>query len=176
MPHTSYADLLRQIETLKGQAETARRREMAGVIARIKEAISAYGLTVTDLFGTSSAKQPGAYGTKRVAAKVYSDGQGHEWRGMGKRPRWLVDALAAGRDLQDFVVASGRGTDGDAAKQAALGTPRSSKKAAKGKQRVSKHRYSDGSGNSWSGMGRKPGWFVDALAGGKTLEDLTESP
>jgi len=33
-------------------------------------------------------------------------------------------------------------------------------------------KYKDEAGNAWSGYGRKPKWFVDALAGGKTAEEL----
>ena len=36
--------------------------------------------------------------------------------------------------------------------------------------------YSDGAGNSWSGFGPKPGWLKDALAAGRTLEDLAGPP
>ncbi|PZQ01928.1 MAG: histidine biosynthesis protein [Variovorax paradoxus] len=33
-------------------------------------------------------------------------------------------------------------------------------------------KYKDDAGNSWSGFGPKPRWFVEALAGGKTEADL----
>jgi DNA-binding protein H-NS len=33
-------------------------------------------------------------------------------------------------------------------------------------------KYKDGAGHAWSGFGRKPQWYVDALANGKTEEDL----
>jgi hypothetical protein len=36
-------------------------------------------------------------------------------------------------------------------------------------------KYADGNGNTWSGRGKKPKWIKDALAVGKTLEDL-EAP
>lgn len=32
--------------------------------------------------------------------------------------------------------------------------------------------YRDDAGNTWSGRGRRPGWFTAALAAGKTLEQL----
>lgn len=37
---------------------------------------------------------------------------------------------------------------------------------------VPKYANPDNPGQSWSGRGRKPQWVVDALATGKTLEDL----
>jgi DNA-binding protein H-NS len=33
-------------------------------------------------------------------------------------------------------------------------------------------KYKDDAGNAWSGFGPKPRWFAEALAGGKTPEDL----
>ena len=32
--------------------------------------------------------------------------------------------------------------------------------------------YGDGNGRTWTGRGRRPQWFIDALAAGKTAEDL----
>jgi len=33
-------------------------------------------------------------------------------------------------------------------------------------------KYSDGQGNSWSGMGKRPTWLREALDGGQTLEEF----
>lgn len=33
-------------------------------------------------------------------------------------------------------------------------------------------KYADGAGNTWGGMGKRPEWIRQALAGGKTLEDF----
>ena len=33
-------------------------------------------------------------------------------------------------------------------------------------------KYADGVGNTWGGMGKRPVWIHEALASGKTLEDL----
>lgn len=55
------------------------------------------------------------------------------------------------------------------------GVKRKAKKAAP--VRVAK--YSDGQGNSWSGMGKRPGWLRNALDAGRTLEEFataTSSP
>lgn len=50
-----------------------------------------------------------------------------------------------------------------------------SKGVAKSKAKAapeSRVKYKDEAGNSWSGYGRKPQWFVDALAAGKKPEEL----
>jgi DNA-binding protein H-NS len=36
-----------------------------------------------------------------------------------------------------------------------------------------RYRNPDNAGQTWTGTGRKPAWFVEALSSGKTLEDLT---
>jgi DNA-binding protein H-NS len=33
-------------------------------------------------------------------------------------------------------------------------------------------KYTDGAGRTWSGVGKRPNWFKDALASGKQAEDL----
>ena len=37
-------------------------------------------------------------------------------------------------------------------------------------------KYQDGAGHSWSGHGKRPGWFKAAIEGGKTAEDLRVAP
>jgi DNA-binding protein H-NS len=40
---------------------------------------------------------------------------------------------------------------------------------------AAKYRHPENPALTWSGRGRKPQWFVDALAAGKTAEDLAIS-
>jgi DNA-binding protein H-NS len=111
----SYQNILKQIETLKAEAEKVRRDEIGGVVARIREAIEHYGLTAADL-GLAVKAKPGPKASvapkrkkRKGAAKSagvvkYSNGAGGTWGGRGKRPTWLRDALAAGKQLSDFAV------------------------------------------------------------------------
>lgn len=48
---------------------------------------------------------------------------------------------------------------------------KASRKAGKAKQ-PGTIKYRDAAGNAWTGVGRKPNWFVDALAAGATPESL----
>ena len=48
-----------------------------------------------------------------------------------------------------------------------------SKKSAPAKKAPLPAKFRDEAGNSWSGHGKRPNWFKDALASGKTLEDIT---
>lgn len=115
----TYAQLTKQIEQLRQEAEKLRRQEMGEVVGRIREAVLHYGLTAEDLgLGTKAARgaraaaMPAAK-TRRKSSKAktatgravkFRDEAGRTWGGIGKRPQWLRDALAAGKTLQDFAV------------------------------------------------------------------------
>lgn len=43
---------------------------------------------------------------------------------------------------------------------------------AKAKKPPAPPKYTDGQGKTWNGIGKRPGWFVSALATGKTATDL----
>lgn len=113
----TYEQLKKQIEALSQQAEAVRRKEVAGVVARIKEAIEAYELTAEDLgFGKERAKpgrksaarkRPAGAGRRRAAGTTqprYRDESGNVWGGRGPRPKWLREAISAGRKLEEFAV------------------------------------------------------------------------
>lgn len=110
----TYAQIVKQIEVLKQDAEKARRKEIEGVVGRIRDAINVYGLTAEDLGFTVKTKSSGAAAKPskkrgRKAAKPatqvkYRNDSGGTWGGRGKRPQWLRDALAAGKTLADFAV------------------------------------------------------------------------
>lgn len=54
--------------------------------------------------------------------------------------------------------------------------PKTKGKGRRGPKRVGKGgrpvKYRDGAGNVWVGFGKRPAWFVAALASGKTPEEL----
>ena len=108
----SLSQVQQQIQELRAEADRLRKRETAGVIRRIKDAIEVYGLTAQDLgFTASGAAAPRRKATRAKAAsparKVavkYKDGAGNTWTGRGLKPRWLTAALANGRKLEEFLV------------------------------------------------------------------------
>ena len=112
----TYLQVLKQIDKLKSEAERLRRQEVDGVIGRIREAVSHYGLSAADLgLGSGGGKpraagkpgrkpgRPKKLGKSKVAPK-FRDDQGRTWAGRGKRPIWLRDALLAGKKLEDFAI------------------------------------------------------------------------
>ena len=171
----TYTQIRRQIEALQKQADKLKQSEVAGVVERIKEAIAHYDLTPEQLFATSSAGARKATSSSAKAAgkgsransassAAYADGAGNTWGGRGPRPRWLRDALAAGKSLDEFAT-------GAPSTKSAAGAAKTAAGKSKGK-RTAKTSYRDESGNVWSGFGPKPGWLKTALAAGKTLEDF----
>ena len=171
----TYSQLQNKIAKLQKAADALRQKEVAGVVSRIKVAIEHYGLTARQLgladgpaLGqamtrakpTKKARQSGkpAAATKHK----YSNGNGQSWSGRGPRPRWLREAIAGGRALDEFLA-----TPGAPAK--AIGAAAKTKTA---KRRPSTVLYRDGAGNSWTGRGPQPRWMKEAIAGGKTLDEL----
>jgi DNA-binding protein H-NS len=162
MTARNYESIQRKISALQAQADRIREKEKTGVIARIREAIGVYGITAAELFGASHGAplRKSATVGKRKALARYSDGNGNEWSGRGPRPRWLREALEAGKSLEDYLGGSAAAPSGS----------RRRRKAAKGYKVAVKFR--DAAGNSWSGRGSQPRWLRDALAAGKKPQDF----
>lgn len=120
----TYKQIQDEIEVLTRKAEALRQRDLRDVVAKIKDAITVYGLTAADLglaaapssktkrgaaakeaAGTFPAKSPKGRGkaASKVAVK-YRDKAGNAWSGRGNQPRWLRAALAAGGQLDNFKV------------------------------------------------------------------------
>jgi DNA-binding protein H-NS len=117
------AALNAQIAALQAQAEALRKKEVAEVVAKIKDAIAHYGLTAADLGLATSARKnvklPAAGGDKpaskrrkkagaKPAARTvkFEDDQGNTWGGMGKRPAWFKAALASGKTPEELLAKS----------------------------------------------------------------------
>lgn len=110
----SLAQIQKQIASLEAQAAAIRKKEVGGVIARIKEAIAHYGLTAADLgLSARASKAPKAakpgrrQGSKKSATTgviKYRDDAGNSWTGHGRRPQWFVAALAAGKKAENLLA------------------------------------------------------------------------
>lgn len=153
----------RQIQALQQQAERLRNDEVKGVIDRIKVAIAHYGLTADQLGFSNKPPSPQArvanQGKQNARAAQFADSNGNEWSGRGPRPRWLRDALSAGRSLEDFKITSSK-------EPTVTATTKTSAMRRAGRQ------YRDQSGNSWTGMGPKPRWLREAIEAGASLEQF----
>ena len=96
-----------QIAQLRKQAEDLRNEERAGVIEDVRRKIAEYGLTASDLKlsarGASVKRSAGVPAAK--AAAKYRGPTGETWSGgRGRKPRWVTEALAAGKSLTEFEI------------------------------------------------------------------------
>lgn len=170
----SYQQIKKQIEQLQRQADALRDSEIKGVVDRIKVAIAHYGLTAAHLgLGAASASPKAASKRSAKASAQFSDDAGNKWSGRGPRPRWLRDALAAGRSIDEFRAGSNTKSKLASAIDS-LEAAKPAAKAKKAKRAPSKVNYSDDAGNSWTGRGPKPRWLKAALDSGKTLQDFAK--
>ncbi len=92
----SYKDLQSQIEKLQKQAEQAREKEIATVVAQIRTMMTDYGIQASDLGISSKRKRK----TGAPAAPKFANPQtGETWTGRGRAPKWIE-----GKDRTKFAI------------------------------------------------------------------------
>jgi DNA-binding protein H-NS len=90
--------LARDVET---EIVTRRETERERVLQQMRELAASIGTTPEELLGPGGKARAG-----KVEAKYrHPDDPALTWTGRGKRPAWLTEALAAGKTLDDFVIA-----------------------------------------------------------------------
>jgi DNA-binding protein H-NS len=105
----TYIELMEKAQKLMAEAEQVRRKEVSDVIADIREKMEAYGLTLQDIGGAPASRRRGGgakapKGGKSKAIK-YRGPNGETWGGgRGRKPRWIQEALKAGKKIEDFAV------------------------------------------------------------------------
>ena len=88
---------------VKKDAEAQRRSELSGVIAQIRDMMKQHGITAADLGGGRGRPKSATAGVKGEIRYANPAG-GKGWTGKGRKPAWVVDALAQGRALSDFAI------------------------------------------------------------------------
>ena len=103
---TTYAELQQKIAELKSQAEELRKRELAEIIADVKQKIAAYGLSAADLGLQSSRESAAAPQNSKspLKAKYRDPTTGETWVGRGATPKWMRAYLEAGRNKDEFLI------------------------------------------------------------------------
>ena len=113
MASSTLADINTQIKKneehiaqLRKQAEELRNHERAGVIEELRKKIAEYGLSAADLkLGTRATGKRAASAPAAKAEAKYRSPNGETWSGgRGRKPRWVTEALAAGKPLSDFEI------------------------------------------------------------------------
>lgn len=92
-----------QLAVLRKQANDFRNQELAGIIDDIRKKIAEYGLTAADL--KLSSRDPKTRAAKPSAPAKYRGPNGETWSGgRGRKPRWVVEALASGKSISDYEI------------------------------------------------------------------------
>jgi DNA-binding protein H-NS len=100
----TYIELKQRAEKLMAEAEEMRQKETNDVIAEIREKMKAYGLTAQDIGGSGAPRQRSS-GSAKTRTVKYRSPNGETWSGgRGRKPRWVQEALKAGKKIEDFAV------------------------------------------------------------------------
>ncbi len=150
MTKKTLAQIQSQIDKLQKEAEAIRAREVADVIGRIQEAIAHYGLTAADLGLDGNARRAPA---KKSGAKAARSGKAE------------AEPASEPKVMRRSAVKNAAVKAAKAAKSAKAERPA---KAA----RPSVIKFADDQGHSWTGVGKRPNWFLAAIAAGKTADEL----
>lgn len=96
--HNQLSDLINRAKSR--QDDLVKERE-SKLREKVLALVKAEGFTIEELFGAAAARKKG----RKVKPKYRNpDDAGQTWTGRGKRPRWFVDALAAGRKDKDLLI------------------------------------------------------------------------
>jgi len=101
----TYRELLEERQRIEAELESARRNEVADVIARIHELMAEYELTAADLLPKRKRGRPAGTGNAAKAGTAlppkYRDPKtGATWSGRGRAPAWL------GKNRKRFLIES----------------------------------------------------------------------
>ena len=113
---SEYQKLQQQIAALQRKAEAILAAEKQAAIATINELIVTFAIAPKELrFAATpspstarTVKTPGIHPTAgKTVAPRYHDAEGNTWSGRGLQPKWLREALAAGKTLESMRIAAG---------------------------------------------------------------------
>jgi DNA-binding protein H-NS len=102
---SKYQELLSKIDTLKAQAEEERKKEIADVVADIKQKMAQYELTPADLGFTGGRASKSSSKSKGSVPPKYRDpATGKTWTGRGRAPKWITEAESRGVKRETFLI------------------------------------------------------------------------
>lgn len=105
----------------KRKTALVKRKPITQVRKRLMQVAKTEGYTIAELFGGPGAAAAGAPRTSaprktrkttgKVAPKYRNpENAGETWTGRGRQPRWLTAYTDAGRNRDEFLIASGENT------------------------------------------------------------------
>jgi DNA-binding protein H-NS len=90
-------DLQSQIARAIGSYEDRRKKQ---ALAELEEVARAKGFSLAELTGATPGRKTS------LSAPKYANPANHAdtWSGRGRKPRWFIEAMAAGRKPEDLAV------------------------------------------------------------------------
>ena len=91
-------ELLKLKKEVQKALDTFQERRKQDALAEMQEVARRHGLDLNEIVGGKKKSQ--------IAAPKYRHPENPSltWAGKGRKPRWLNEEMAAGRDLQDFRI------------------------------------------------------------------------
>ena len=100
----SYKEIQEKIAQLQQEAEQLRKKELADVIADIRQKMITYGISVEDIGKLPSTKKARKPSISRGVPKYRNPATGTTWTGKGKSPQWVRDYEASGKSRDDLLI------------------------------------------------------------------------
>jgi DNA-binding protein H-NS len=98
-----------QIKRLQKQRVLLEQRTRGPIIASIVKLMGEHGISVGEIQAAVGKRRSGRPAKKAsVAPKYRNRKSGETWSGRGRAPRWLVEAEAAGKTRENFLIKEGQ--------------------------------------------------------------------
>ena len=99
-------DIARFITELYAEQEKRHDWKRKFLRKKVEEMLTEEGMTLGEVFGKDGKGRSRPKGKKAIRPAKYRnpDNDTETWTGAGRKPTWLVEALASGGKLEDFAV------------------------------------------------------------------------
>lgn len=88
------------IRKANGRMKNIDKEQVSKVKAKVDALLKAEGVTFAQVYG----RRRGGGKTGKVPPKYRNPNGGETWSGRGKRPRWFLAALKAGKKEKDMLI------------------------------------------------------------------------
>ena len=87
--------------------ETYRRRRLVKARHELDQIAKQYGVTLEEVMEATTSPRKGPLPPKFRNPEIPQE----TWTGRGRNPKWLVEALATGKTIEDFRIPDAAGDD-----------------------------------------------------------------
>ncbi len=92
------------VERFQSELELREHAEKTAAVAEIKAIADKAGLIVTISDVNFLKRKAGAKVGTKAKIKYRNSVTGKEWSGRGLKPKWIIDFIAEGKDIQDYLT------------------------------------------------------------------------